>query len=64
MQLVDRCKVLSPVSASKEEVLRLHSEDLYKLLLKTSELANEEDLEELSSRYDSIYLHPVSVQHL
>lgn len=39
--------------------MRLHSEELYELLQKTSQMTNE-DLEELSSRYDSIYFHPVN----
>lgn len=62
LKLVDRCIVLDPVRASVEEVLRLHSREHYNLLKKTSQMTNEEELEELSSRYDSIYLHPVIFQ--
>jgi hypothetical protein len=46
--------------ATENEILMQHSVEQVKILKATSECRDEEFLEELSSRYDAIYFHPVS----
>ncbi|XP_037936783.1 histone deacetylase 6 isoform X2 [Teleopsis dalmanni] len=58
LDLVDRCKQIASRPASKDEIMLLHSEEHYKLLEKTSGVVDDEKMEDLSSQYDSIYIHP------
>jgi hypothetical protein len=51
---------LEPREATEEEILMKHSVEQIEILKATSECQDEEFLEELSSRYDAIYIHPVS----
>lgn len=56
--LLARCKKLDTRSATKAEVLLKHSEEHFKLLEGTKHGSDEGQLEELSSNYDAIYIHP------
>jgi histone deacetylase 6 len=57
LKLFDRCKTLQPRLATKEEILTVHTEDHYNLLKDTSGNSNEENLEDLSSNYDAIFIN-------
>ncbi|XP_017050819.1 histone deacetylase 6 isoform X3 [Drosophila ficusphila] len=58
LNLAERCLELPSRSATKEEILRLHSEEHFDRLKQTSGVRDDERMEELSSRYDSVYIHP------
>ncbi|KAH8420333.1 hypothetical protein KR009_009253, partial [Drosophila setifemur] len=58
LNLAERCLQLPSRSATKEEILRLHAEEHFEKLKQTSAVRDDERMEELSSRYDSIYIHP------
>uniref|UniRef100_A0A1B0FAE5 Protein deacetylase HDAC6 n=1 Tax=Glossina morsitans morsitans TaxID=37546 RepID=A0A1B0FAE5_GLOMM len=58
LNLIARCKLLSSRRATKDEVMLLHSEEHYKLLEQTSDDRDETKMEDLSSKFDSIYIHP------
>lgn len=60
MKLLDRCKKLEPRLSTKEEVLSIHTDDHYNLLESTKNVTDEEQLEDLSSHYDAIYIHPTT----
>lgn len=59
MKLIDRCVKLTPRSATKEQILTKHTEEQYNILKETSGCENADKLEDLSSHYDAIYIHPV-----
>jgi len=56
--LIDRCIRISSRQATKEELLSKHTAEHIDLLESTEDYSDEK-LEQLSSRYDSIYLHNV-----
>jgi len=56
--LIDRCTKISSRQATKEELLSKHTAEHIDLL-KSTEHYSDKQLEQLSSRYDSIYLHNV-----
>lgn len=58
MGLIDRCIKISSRQATKEELLSKHTAEHIDLL-ESTEHYNVEKLEQLSSRYDSIYVHNV-----
>ncbi|XP_052850338.1 histone deacetylase 6 isoform X2 [Drosophila gunungcola] len=58
LNLTERCMKLSSRSATKKEILRLHTEEHFELLKQTAGIRDDERMEELSSRYDSVYIHP------
>ena len=58
MKLIERCKELKPRLAEKDEILQIHTETHYNLLESTKNCTNEQFLEDLSSNYDAIYIHP------
>lgn len=58
LQLIERCKRLSARKATKEEILYKHSDEHYNLLESICKKTDENELEDISSRYDSIYFHP------
>lgn len=60
MKLVERCKELKPRLATKEEVLTVHTEEHFELLKSTKDCKDEAHLEDLSSNYDAIYVHPTT----
>lgn len=60
MKLIERCKELKPRMATKDEVLTRHTEDLYNLLETTKNYKDESKMEDLSSHYEAIYIHPTT----
>ncbi|XP_023030911.1 histone deacetylase 6 isoform X2 [Drosophila willistoni] len=58
LKLVDRCLRIKSRSATKEEILKLHTAEHYEQLELTSGIRDDENMEELSSHFDSIYIHP------
>ncbi|KAL0850817.1 hypothetical protein ABMA28_006740 [Loxostege sticticalis] len=58
LNLIDQCKEFPPRSAAKEELNVLHSPLVYEMLETTHQNKNLEYLEELSSKYDAVYIHP------
>lgn len=59
MNLADRCLQLPSRAATKAEILRLHTEEHFDRLKATSGIRDDDRMEELSARFDSIYIHPV-----
>jgi histone deacetylase 6 len=57
--LLDRCMPLKPFSASNDDILAIHTEKLINLLKSTDKSENWDELEEISSKYDAVYIHPV-----
>lgn len=51
--------MIRPRNATVDEVLTKHTREQYDLLRSTSQSEDTEHLEELSSHYDAIYVHPV-----
>lgn len=60
LQLLNRCHSLMPRSATLDEILLKHTQQHFDTLKATDREVNEDKLENLSSKYDAIYLHPVS----
>jgi histone deacetylase 6 len=60
LKLIERCLELTPRLATKDEILMNHTEEHYKLLESTKGIRDNEKLENLSSLYDAIYIHPES----
>lgn len=58
LKLMERCKELKPRLATKEEILTIHTEEHFNLLQSTQNCTDEDHLEDLSSRFDAIYIHP------
>ncbi|XP_072939655.1 histone deacetylase 6 [Epargyreus clarus] len=56
--LIDQCLQFPPRAASKAELNVLHSPSVYELLEKTHNNQNVEYLEEVSSRFDAVFIHP------
>lgn len=63
LKLFDRCTELKPRLATKNEILSIHTEKHYELLESTRDFNNEDQLEDLSSHYDAIFMNP-STFHL
>lgn len=61
LNLVDRCARIESRPGTVEEVLLKHTQAHFDLLESTSQSNDEEHLEDLSSRFDAIYLHPVGI---
>lgn len=59
--LVDRCVLLQSRNATEAEILTKHTKDYFELM-KTTESMSEEDLKEVSARYDGMYFNPRSFQ--
>ncbi|XP_063863444.1 histone deacetylase 6-like isoform X3 [Scylla paramamosain] len=56
--LLQECEQLECRAAKEEEVLNLHSPAHFGLLQTTSGITDQDKLEDLSSRFDSVYFHP------
>lgn len=56
--LIDRCIKIETRQATREELLLKHTAEHIDLL-QNSENYNDEELEHMSSKFDSIYVHPV-----
>lgn len=64
LKLIERCKSISSRSATIDEILIKHTKEHYDVLKATSHSTDNEQLEDLSSRYDAIYIHPVSKHNI
>uniref|UniRef100_A0A3B3BY58 Histone deacetylase 6 n=1 Tax=Oryzias melastigma TaxID=30732 RepID=A0A3B3BY58_ORYME len=60
-QLLPRCVRVQPRTATEEELLLVHTKD-YIDLIKSTERMTQPELQTLSCKYDSVYLHPLSFQ--
>lgn len=58
--LVDRCVRIPSREASESEILRKHTRELFEILRATENETDLDKLEELSSRYDSIFINQAS----
>ncbi|XP_008555902.1 histone deacetylase 6 isoform X1 [Microplitis demolitor] len=56
--LISRCKLISPRLATDKELLQKHTQKQIDILKATDGCTDLTKLEELSSRYDAIYIHP------
>ncbi|XP_063548311.1 histone deacetylase 6 [Cydia strobilella] len=56
--LIEQCKQFDPRAATKEELNTMHSQSVFELLETTHQNQDLQYLEEVSSRYDAIYIHP------
>lgn len=60
LKLVSRCKIIKPRPAEKDDLLLKHDKTHIDILKSTDELKDIEILEQLSAKYDAIYVHSVS----
>ncbi|KAL7398766.1 hypothetical protein ABVT39_014861 [Epinephelus coioides] len=60
-ELLSHCIRVEPREASEDELLLAHRKD-YVELMKSTQTMTESELQTLSEKYDSIYLHPESFQ--
>lgn len=61
LKLIERCKPISSRSATIDEILIKHTQEHYDVLKATRKSTDNEQLEDLSSHYDAVYIHPVSI---
>uniref|UniRef100_A0AAG5DL14 Protein deacetylase HDAC6 n=1 Tax=Anopheles atroparvus TaxID=41427 RepID=A0AAG5DL14_ANOAO len=61
-RLVDRCTFIQPRPATEAEVLLKHTAEQIRILKETHGSRDEQQLEELSSHYDAIFIHPTSYE--
>lgn len=60
LHLIDRCHPIEPRPGTLDEILLKHTQEQFDILKATENQTDETKLEELSSHYDAIYIHPVS----
>ncbi|XP_059051071.1 histone deacetylase 6 [Achroia grisella] len=58
LNLIEQCVEFEPRAATKEELNVLHSPSVYDMLETTHNNNDLEYLEDVSSKYDAIYIHP------
>lgn len=58
--LINRCYELECREATQDEILTMHTQEHIDILRATENSQDVTALEELASRYDAIYIHPVS----
>ncbi|PZC81374.1 hypothetical protein B5X24_HaOG212826 [Helicoverpa armigera] len=58
LNLIEQCKQYPPRAATKEELCALHSPSVYDMMETTHQNNDLEYLEELSAKYDAVYIHP------
>lgn len=61
LDLIDRCKLIEPRLALDDELLMKHTPEQIEILKATDGSEDTDKLEKLSSKYDAIYIHPVSL---
>lgn len=61
LQLLKRCIQLEPREATENELLKVHTPEMITILKNTAAVSDEEALENLSSKYDFLYIHPVTM---
>lgn len=59
--MIDRCHRIEPRLGTPEEILLKHTQEQYDVMKSTDKQKDTEKLEELSSHYDAVFFHPVSV---
>lgn len=60
LNLIERCHPIDSRPGTLDEILKKHTQEQYDILKATENELDEPKLEELSSHYDAIYIHPVS----
>lgn len=60
LQLIERCHLIASRPGTIDEILLKHTQQQYNILKETENESDEIKLEELSSHYDAIYIHPVN----
>ncbi|XP_053682261.1 histone deacetylase 6 isoform X1 [Sabethes cyaneus] len=60
LKLVERCQLIEPRMATEAELLTKHTPEQVEILKATKESGDPDALEELSSHYDAIFIHPSS----
>ncbi len=60
LNLLQRCLRLNQREILEEEILKLHSPEMITLLKSTENIQDIATLEDISSNYDFLYIHPVS----
>lgn len=60
LNLIEQCKLFPPRAATKEELCVLHCPSVYDMMEKTHQNSNLEYLEEISAKYDAVYIHPTT----
>ncbi|XP_045775789.1 histone deacetylase 6 isoform X1 [Maniola jurtina] len=58
LNLIEQCVSFPPRAATKEELHTLHSPSIHEMLEATHQNQDEQFLEDLSSKYDAVYIHP------
>ena len=58
MSLISRCERIPQRNAKEDEILKLHTKELYEKLKSTESEEDSEKLEKLSGEYEAIYIHP------
>lgn len=64
LQLIDRCHRIDPRMGTPEQILLKHTQEQYDVLKSTENQTDNEKLEELSSHYDAVFFHPVSITYV
>uniref|UniRef100_A0A182QX80 UBP-type domain-containing protein n=1 Tax=Anopheles farauti TaxID=69004 RepID=A0A182QX80_9DIPT len=62
VQLVERCQFIAPRVATEAEIRTQHTEEQIRILQQTHGSQDEAALEQLSSKYDAIFIHPSSYE--
>lgn len=60
--MISRCKRIQQRSATREEIVSIHDEDLYNLIESTSGETDVNTLEEYCSNFDAVFVHPTTFQ--
>lgn len=58
--LLEHCTQLPSREGTPEEILKKHTPQTIEILKKTVEMKNADDLEELSSNYDAVFINNIS----
>ncbi|XP_052741818.1 histone deacetylase 6 isoform X1 [Bicyclus anynana] len=58
LNLIEQCKSFPPRAATKEELTALHCPSVYEMMERTHQNNDIQLLEEISSKYDAVYIHP------
>lgn len=60
MGLIERCTKIQGRNVTNDELLMKHTQTMIDLLKSTDDSQDLKSLEDLSSKFDAIYFHPVS----
>lgn len=61
MGLIKRCIKIHGRNVTNDELLMKHTQDVIDLLKSTDDVQDAKLLENLSSKFDAVYFHPVSI---